>query len=89
VAERPCAPASDAGGIWKPLAISAKRRSNVAALAACILSRNDVTAASLTALAIEFDAAAAVIDARTAAAQVIGYGDDIPPDTTPHIRQPN
>jgi hypothetical protein len=56
-------------------------------MAASILTRNDVTATSLAALALEFDAAAAVIDARTAAAQVIGYGDDVPPDTAPHTKQ--
>ncbi len=38
-------------------------------MAAHILTRNDATAASLQALAIEFDAEAAVIDARTAAAR--------------------
>jgi hypothetical protein len=52
-------------------------------LAVCILTRNDPTATSLRALAIEFDAAASVIDARTAAALAIGYGDDIPPDSEP------
>ncbi len=54
-------------------------------LAGCILTRNDPTAASLGALAVEFDAAAAVIDARTAAARAIGYGDDVPPDETPRV----
>jgi hypothetical protein len=54
-----------------------------------ILTRNDPTAASLNALAVEFDAAAAVIDARTAAAQVIGYGDDVPPEAAPPLTQPN
>ncbi len=48
-------------------------------LAACIPTRNDPTASSLSALAIEFDAAAAVIDARTAAALVIGCGTDVLP----------
>jgi hypothetical protein len=48
-------------------------------LAGCILTRNDPTAVSLAALAREFDAAAAVIEARTAAAHAIGYGDDFPP----------
>jgi hypothetical protein len=49
-------------------------------LADCILTRNDPTAVSLAALAVEFDAAATVIEARTAAAQLIGYGDDVPPE---------
>jgi hypothetical protein len=49
-------------------------------LAVGILTRNDPTAVSLAALAVEFDAAAMVIEARTAAAQSIGYGDDVPPD---------
>jgi hypothetical protein len=48
-------------------------------LAAAILTRNDPTAVSLAALSVEFDPAAAVIEARTAAAQTIGYGDDVPP----------
>ena len=52
-------------------------------LAACIFTRNDPTATSLGALAVEFDAAAVAIDARTAAAQAIGYGDDVPPDSEP------
>ena len=47
-------------------------------LASCILTRNDPTAVSLAALAREFDAAAAVIEARTAAAHAISYGDDFP-----------
>jgi hypothetical protein len=54
-------------------------------LATCILTRNDLTAASLNALAVEFDAAAAAIEARTAAAQVIGYGGEIPPDEPPRV----
>ena len=41
-------------------------------LAACILTRNDPMAAWLAALAVEFEAAAAVIVARSAAAQSIG-----------------
>ena len=49
-------------------------------LAAAILTRNDPTAVSLAALSVEFDAAAAVIEARTAAAQAVGYGDDVPPE---------
>ena len=56
-------------------------------LATSILTRNDPTKTSLDALAIEFEAAAAVIDARTAAALAIGYGDDIPPDSAPAITQ--
>ena len=50
-------------------------------LAACILVRDDPTAVSLKALGIEFDAAAAAIDAREAAAQAIGYGESVPPET--------
>ena len=49
-------------------------------LAACILARNDPTVVSLNALAVEFDAAAAVIEARTVAAHAIGYGDDVSTD---------
>jgi hypothetical protein len=44
------------------------------------LTRNDPTALSLNALAVEFNAAAAVIEARTAAAHAIGYGDDVAPE---------
>jgi hypothetical protein len=47
-------------------------------LAACIPTRNDPTASSLNALASEFDAAAAAIDARTATALAIGCATDIP-----------
>ena len=56
-------------------------------LALCIGRQNDPTAASLEALAIEFDAAATVIDARTAAALAIGYGDDMPPGSVPTVIQ--
>ena len=49
----------------------------------CIATRNDPTAISLKALATEFDAAAAVIEARTVAAQAIGHGDDIRPAEAP------
>jgi hypothetical protein len=52
-------------------------------MAGCILTRNDPTAASLRALAVEFDAAASVIDARTATVLSLGYGGDIPPDREP------
>ena len=50
-------------------------------LAACIHA-NDPAATSLRALAIEFDAAAGVIDARMTAAQTIGYGGDVLADQT-------
>jgi hypothetical protein len=50
-------------------------------LAACIPTRDDPTAVSLKALGIEFEATAAAIDAREAAAQAIGYGESVPPDT--------
>jgi hypothetical protein len=50
-------------------------------LAACIHTRDDPTAVSLKALGIEFEATAAAIDAREAAAQAIGYGETVPPDT--------
>jgi hypothetical protein len=50
-------------------------------LAACILTRDDPTALSLEALGVEFDATAATIEARTAAARAIGYGESVPPDT--------
>jgi len=46
-------------------------------LAACILTRGDPTAASLNALALEFDEAAAVIDAGPAHAT--GCAEDITP----------
>jgi len=49
-------------------------------LAACILTRDDPTAVSLKALGIEFDATAEAIDARTATAEVIGYGESVPPE---------
>jgi hypothetical protein len=52
-------------------------------LSGCILGGNDPTSAALNALAIEFDAAAATIEARTAAAELIGYGDDVPRDNPP------
>jgi hypothetical protein len=51
-------------------------------LAACILRRDDPMAVSLKALGIEFDATAAAIDARTAAAQAIGFGESAPPETS-------
>jgi hypothetical protein len=51
-------------------------------LSLCIGRRDDPTANSLKALALEFDAAAAAIDARTAAALVIGFGDALPPNET-------
>jgi hypothetical protein len=54
-------------------------------LSRCIGRLNDPTANSLKALAIEFDAAAAVVDARIAAALVIGHGDALPPDETPRV----
>jgi len=50
-------------------------------LAACLLVRDDPTAVALKALGIEFDAAAAAVDAREAAAQAIGYGESVPPET--------
>lgn len=46
-------------------------------LARAILSRNDPTQASLAAMAVEFDAQAAAIEASVATAHVIGYGDDV------------
>ncbi|MHB2205086.1 hypothetical protein [Methylobacterium sp. CM6257] len=46
-------------------------------LARSILSRNDPTQASLNAMAAEFDAQAAAIEASVATAHVIGYGDDV------------
>jgi hypothetical protein len=52
-------------------------------LASCILARNDPTLVALNALAVEFDATAVAIEARTAAAYSIGYGDDVPPDSAP------
>ena len=52
-------------------------------LAACLLVRDDPTAVALKALGIEFDAAAAAVDAREAAAQAIGYGESVPPETHP------
>jgi len=39
------------------------------------------TAVSLKALGVEFDATAAAIDARSAAAQAVGYGEGVPPET--------
>ena len=54
-------------------------------LAGWILTPHDPTAASLRALSVEFDAAAAVLDARTAAAQSIGYGDDVPLNAQPSL----
>jgi hypothetical protein len=48
-------------------------------LARGIVTRNDPIAVSLAALAREFDAAAAAIEAKVAAAHAIGYGDDFPP----------
>ena len=62
-----------------------RKRSNARRLATGILARNDPTRTSLEALAVEFDAAAAVLDARTAAALAIGYGDDIPPQSQPPL----
>jgi hypothetical protein len=52
-------------------------------LAASILTRNDVTAAALQALAVEFDSRASALEAETAAALIIGYGDDIGDRQTP------
>lgn len=46
-------------------------------LAAAISSQNDPTYVSLRALAVEFDAKAAALEAETCAALTIGYGDDI------------
>ncbi len=46
-------------------------------LANAILSRNDPTQVSLQAMAAEFDAQAAAIEASVATAHVIGYGDDV------------
>lgn len=43
-----------------------------------IFTRNDPTAASLEAMAVEFDAQATAIEARTPAADMLGYGDDVP-----------
>jgi hypothetical protein len=54
-------------------------------LSRCIGRLDDPTADSLKALAIEFDAAAAVVDARIAAAQAIGYGDGVLPDEIPRV----
>jgi hypothetical protein len=51
-------------------------------LARSIPTRNDPTGVSLHALAVEFDATASAIDARSAAAQFIGYGDDVPPESS-------
>jgi hypothetical protein len=51
-------------------------------LAGCILGGNDPTARAMNALAIEFDAAASAIEARTEAAELIGYGDGVPPDNS-------
>jgi hypothetical protein len=55
-------------------------------LAATILVGNDPTAASLKALAVEFDCRAAALEAETAAAVMIGYGDDIG-DRVPESKQ--
>jgi hypothetical protein len=49
-------------------------------LAGCILGGNDPTGRAMNALAVEFDAAASAIEARTDAAESDGYGDDVPPD---------
>jgi hypothetical protein len=46
-------------------------------LARSILTRNDPTAASLSAMAAEFDAQATAAEASVAAAYFIGYGDDV------------
>ena len=46
-------------------------------LARSILTRDDPTQASLLAMAAEFDAQAAAIEASVATAHVIGYGDDV------------
>jgi hypothetical protein len=46
-------------------------------LAGAITGRNDLTGVSLMALSVEFDAKAAALEAETAAAMTIGYGDDI------------
>jgi hypothetical protein len=46
-------------------------------LASGILSRNDPTALALQALAVEFDHRARALESETAAALLIGYGDDI------------
>lgn len=54
-------------------------------LSLCISRRDDPTANSLNALAIEFDAAAAVIDARTATARVIGHGRALAMVETPRL----
>jgi hypothetical protein len=45
-------------------------------LANSILVPNDPTAAGLNALALEFDSHAALIEAETTAAKIIGYGAD-------------
>jgi hypothetical protein len=54
-------------------------------LAACIHRRDDPMAVSLKALGIEFDATAGAIDARTATALAIGYGESVAPDTLPGL----
>ena len=53
-------------------------------LADGILAQDDPTAASLHTLGVEFDARAAALEAETAAAMLIGYGDDIG-DRTPAL----
>jgi hypothetical protein len=49
-------------------------------LSLCIGRRDDPTSNSLKALAVEFDAAAAVVDAQTVTAQTVGPVDDLPLD---------
>ncbi|ACA15308.1 hypothetical protein M446_0750 [Methylobacterium sp. 4-46] len=49
-------------------------------LAKHLYNQNDPAVAALTAMAAEFDADAAAIEARAAAAHVIGFGDDVPHD---------
>ena len=69
-----------AGGHMQSASYFRQKAEQCRRVAASVLTHNDVTAASLTALAAEFDAAAAVIDGRSASAELIGYGDDLPPD---------
>jgi hypothetical protein len=52
-------------------------------LASAILTRNDPTAMALQALAVEFDQRAKALESETAAALLIGYGDDIGDHSAP------
>src|ERR671916_260179 len=76
-----CAPARNRRGrIVQSASYFREKAEQCRRLAACIPRRDDPTAASLNALGIEFDATATAIDARTAAAQAIGYGGSVPPE---------